>query len=262
MQPDTFVLSPNQLEEVKLYVVRELPRILRQDPQFVTFIEGIIAEQFPRRDEFALLLEKITSNHQEIGQQIRQLDDRTGRVEQKIDHLEQRFDHLEQRVEGLGQKVNQLDQKIDGVESRLDQKIDDVEQRLTTRMDKGFHELHLHIDRLGARWGIRNESIFRQTMRELLEKSFGLNVEQRQLRGEEYDCVISNGTHVLIEIAASAGPNILKRLQRKRQIYIEETGIVPERFLLAVGSIHSKRAEALRGAGFEVIEPEEPESDS
>jgi len=62
------------------------------------------------------------------------------------------------------------------------------------------------------------------------------------------------------QITASAGPKTQKRLERKRKLYEQETGIRPARFLLAVGSIASRRAQALRDAGFEVIEPEEDES--
>ena len=71
--------------------------------------------------------------------------------------------------------------------------------------------------------------------------------------------MIIHGAHILIELTASVGPNILERLQRKRQLYIDETGITPARFLLGAGAIHSRRAEALRAAGFEVIEPEDTE---
>ena len=68
-----------------------------------------------------------------------------------------------------------------------------------------------------------------------------------------------DGAHILVEISASVGQDIVKKLQRKRQIYIDATGVTPARFILAVGSIHSRRANALREAGFEVIEPEEDE---
>ncbi len=94
-------------------------------------------------------------------------------------------------------------------------------------------------------------------MKEVLEGSMGMTVRECVIGGEQFDCVIANGQHILIEIAASVKPNIHERLIRKRELYTEETGIVPSRFLLAVGSIHSKRAEALRADGFEVIEPEE-----
>lgn len=82
-----------------------------------------------------------------------------------------------------------------------------------------IQEVRLAIDRMGSRWGIRNESIFRQTVTELLEKSFGAKVETRTIDGEEFDLIISDGEHI--------------------------------------ASIHSRRAQALRKAGFEVIEPEE-----
>ena len=123
-------------------------------------------------------------------------------------------------------------------------------------MEEGFRNVQSSIDRLGQRWGIRNETLFRQTMREVLEKSFGARVEERFISGEQFDCVIINSVHILIEISASVGKDILRKLQRKRQLYIDETGVTPTRFLLVVGTIHSHRANALRDAGFEVIEPE------
>ena len=126
-------------------------------------------------------------------------------------------------------------------------------------MRTGFKEVEKQIDRLGSRWGIRNESLFRATVTSLLEKFFGVKVEKRFLGpdDEEFDIIISNGDHILVEIAAGAKANIVSRLERKRRLYITETGITPERFILAVASIHSQRAQALREAGFEVIEPED-----
>ncbi len=42
---------------------------------------------------------------------------------------------------------------------------------LNQRMDERFDELEVAIDRLGRRWGIRNEFIFREAIRSLLEDS-------------------------------------------------------------------------------------------
>ncbi len=50
------MLSVQELDEVKQYVLRELPRVLEQDPHFVKFIEGILIEKFPPREEFSQLL--------------------------------------------------------------------------------------------------------------------------------------------------------------------------------------------------------------
>jgi len=98
-------------------------------------------------------------------------------------------------------------------------------------------------------------------MRSILEKSFGATVEELHIGGEQCDCLIVDGQHLLVEISASVGPGVLRSLEHKRQLYIDETGIKPARFILAVGSIYSRRAEALRAAGFDVIEPEEDETE-
>jgi hypothetical protein len=60
------MLTVQELDEMKTYVLHELPHILlEEDPQFVLFIEGIINEKFPRRDEFARLLDEFTSFRKE-----------------------------------------------------------------------------------------------------------------------------------------------------------------------------------------------------
>jgi len=120
-----------------------------------------------------------------------------------------------------------------------------------------FQDVQRAIDRLGVRWGIRNESVFHQTMAELLEKSFGVKVEARWIGGEQFDCIIFDGEHILVEISASVGPDIQRKLERKRDLYTQTTGVIPTRVFLVTGAIHSKRAQALREAGFTVIEPEE-----
>ena len=127
---------------------------------------------------------------------------------------------------------------------------------LRTDVDQRFDEVSQAIDRLGARWGIRNESLFRRTMAALLEDSFGAAVQERRIEGEQFDVVIiAPDQHILVEIAASVGADIQERLERKRQLYIEAAGVTPVRILLATASIYSYRAQALREAGIEVIEP-------
>jgi hypothetical protein len=151
----------------------------------------------------------------------------------------------------VDQRFGQVDQRFGQVDRRFD--------TLEARMEAGFKEVHQAIDRLGARWGIRNESLFRQTIAALLEKSFGVTVEQRVIAGEQFDVLVFDHQHILVEVTASVGPTILDRLERKRRLYTEATGIAPTRMILATASIHSQRAQALRQKGIEVIEPEEIE---
>ena len=133
---------------------------------------------------------------------------------------------------------------------RVDQRLDALEETLR-------QEIRQQIGRLGSRWGIYNESLFRQTIASLVEKSFGVKVKKKVIDGEEFDVLIYDGQHILVEITARAKSNIQQRLERKQELYIQATGVRPARVILAVASIHSQRAQALREAGFEVIEPEE-----
>jgi hypothetical protein len=225
---------PNMtLEELENFILERLPRVLEQDPRFVTFIEGIVSERFPRRDEFALLLQEVRTHRQETAERFDEVGQQFATVDQRFEQVDQRFEQVDQRFEQVDQRFAEMKQS----------------------MEDGFHAMHVAIDRLGQRWGIRNEAIFRQTMREILEKSFGVRVVERRIGGEQYDVVIIGDAHILVEISASVGKDILKKLQRKRQVYIDATGVIPARFLLAVGDIHSSRANALRAAGFEVVEP-------
>ncbi len=261
------------LEEIEDFILDRLPGILERDPRFVTFIEGIVAEKFPRRDEFARLLDEVQAHRAETAAQSVRVEQRVEKVDQRVERVEQRVERIDQRVERIDQRVERVEQRVERVEQQIqehrtetaeqfeqvDQRFEQVDQRfdeLTQRMEEGFRNVQSSIDRLGQRWGIRNEALFRQTMREVLEKSFGARVEERYIGGEQFDCVIIDSSHILIEISATVGKDVLKKMQRKRQLYIEETAVTPTRFLLVVGTIHSHRAIALRNAGFEVIEPE------
>ena len=126
-------------------------------------------------------------------------------------------------------------------------------------MIDGFYNLHLGLDRLGKPMGVRNEFIFLPMMRNLIETSLGAPIEEFTVNDTQFTRVIIGDAHILVEIHANVSRSIAETLQIKRQIYIDATGVTPARFILAVGSIHSRRANALREAGFEVIEPEEEE---
>ena len=167
-----------------------------------------------------------------------------------------RLDRIEKDVAEFKTDVKELKTDVAGLKTETA----DLKTRMTNlenKMDAGFDDMRRTIDRLGARWGIRNESLFRQTMAAVLQESFGVTVEQRTIAGEQFDLLIFDGQHVLVEIAASVGPSIAQRLQRKRHLYQEETGVEPDRVILATASIHSRRAEELRQMGIEVVEPED-----
>jgi len=174
-------------------------------------------------------------------------DKRLTRLENLAERAENRLDNLERLVAENTESIHHLDQKVD----KLDQKVDKLDQKV----DDGFKKMTNHISSLGSRWGVYNESIWRQTIATVLEQSYGVSVERVELGSEEFDLVISNGNHILIEITARFRSTDVNKAIRKRDLYSEKVQ-APTRFIIAAASIHSNLVKQLNELGFEVIEPE------
>ena len=221
---------------------RQLPDLLDRRPDLEPLIYQGFLGAFARREEVAMVLQELQELRAEMNQRFEQVD---ARIDAFRDAVNQRFEEVNQRFEGMEQRFEEVNQRFEGMEQRFEE------------VNQHFDDVFRAIDRLGARWGIRNESVFRRTMAALLEESFGAVVEERVLEGEQFDVVIVEQQHILVEIAASVGATIQERLERKRRLYTEATGIAPARVILATANIYSYRAQALRQSGIEVIEPEE-----
>ena len=161
---------------------------------------------------------------------------------------------------GVPARLDRIEKDVAELKAGMNRRFDQVDRRFD-QVAEEISNLDQKIDRLGSRWGIQAESVFRRTMATVLEQSFGVRVEQRTIAGEQFDLLIYDHEHVLVEFAASVGRTIRARLERKRRLYEEATGVRPTRVILATASIYSRRAEELRKAGIEVIEPEEPQEE-
>ena len=233
---------------------RQLPDLLDRRPDLEPLIYQGFLGAFARREEVAVVLKELRELRTEMNQRFEQVDARFEQVDQRFEQVDARIDTFREEV---NQRFERVDQRFEQVDARIDAFREEVNQRFG-QVDQRFDEVSQAIDRLGSRWGIRNESVFRRTMAALLEESFGAKVEERVIAGEQFDVVIVDADqHILVEIAASVGASIQDRLERKRRLYTEATGVAPVRVLLATADIYSYRAQALREAGIEVIEPAE-----
>ena len=239
-------------EEVLQLFDEQLPEILEAYPELEPRIYHAFLKAFVRKEEFAFIETEVREFRAETRANFERVDQRLGGLDSQMGGLDSRMDGLDTRMDGLDTRMDGLDTRMDGLDTRMD--------GLDTRMDRvedALQNLHRAITGLGARWGIYNEDVIRQMIASLLEENYGAKVDRLVIDGEEFDVVITNGEHILIEVTARAKSNVQQRLERKRALYIEKTGQTPDRVILAVGSIYSTRAQALREVGFEVIEPSE-----
>ena len=234
MQGNRDAVSSIRDEDLIDVFSRRLPDLLERRPDLEPTIFAAFLKTFARREEVALVLTELRAFRTDVHERFEQVD--------------QRFDRSEREMQEFRAEVNQ----------RFEQSKQEARE-FRAEVAALFDDVQRTIDRLGSRWGIRNESLFRKTIAAVLEQSFGVAVEQRTIAGEQFDVLIHDHEHVLVEIAASVGPSIKTRLERKRRLYQESTGVSPTRVILATASIHSRRAQELRENGIEVVEPEETE---
>ncbi|MCK5522209.1 MAG: hypothetical protein KAI83_03655, partial [Thiomargarita sp.] len=85
------MLAEKDLNQIQSYLIQILPQILRQEPEIVTTIEGIIAQQFPSRNEFARLFEEVKLLHENMHRRFEQVERRIELVEERFEQVERRF---------------------------------------------------------------------------------------------------------------------------------------------------------------------------
>jgi hypothetical protein len=106
-------------------------------------------------------------------------------------------------------------------------------------MDRRISRLENLISAIGARWDIMAEDAFREGLRGILEKEFGVKVERWITIYEEglvygfksvieVDIAIKDGKIMLIEIFSSVDRSKVAAFLRKAQLYEKRTGIRPD----------------------------------
>jgi len=112
-------MTAEEIQQLKQLVLRELPQALLQDTEFALVLEGMLSERFPRRDEFARLLDELAAFRQESGQRFDRIDQRLEQHDHRFEQIDQRFDRIDQRLEQHDHRFEQIDQRFDRIENRL-----------------------------------------------------------------------------------------------------------------------------------------------
>lgn len=217
------MLSTQELDEIKRYVLRELPNILEQDPQFVLFIEGIINEKFPRHDEFTRLLDELTALRLEQNQNFQKVDEHLGQADQHFEKVDQHLEGVDQHLEQVDQHLERIDQRFDKVDQRfeqVDQRFEQVDRRFV-QLSQDMRDLRDWVEliagRLQTRVGRNLEDIVAGALRLGLSRPDidPQNVRLRQKisdptglvfkpgKQKEVDLVAQNGELLVFEVKSS-----------------------------------------------------------
>ncbi|MFQ5616025.1 MAG: hypothetical protein ACE5GO_06160 [Anaerolineales bacterium] len=149
------MLEQEDFEDIHQYMIRVLPRLLRETPEVVYTIEGIIAEHFPRRDEFARLLDEFTSFRWEMLDRFDESDKRFDESDRRFDSFRQetrgRFDEVDKRFDESDKRFDSFRQETRGRFDEVDKRFGEVDKRFD-EVDKRFDEVDDRFDKVDDRF--------------------------------------------------------------------------------------------------------------
>lgn len=240
--------------EVRDIVLKELPRLVEEDPEVRRAIVALSTRYFPPKEEtesrFDRILEELRRDREAQRLKWDEEERRWAEQERLWAEQERRWEGLERRWEGQerrweGQERRWDEQNLKWEEQNLkweeqNRKWDeqnrkwDENQKTINEMLASIRDLARRhestIGALGARWGLNAEESFRNALKGILGESFGVEVvtvTERDDEGEvfgrpdqvELDLIIKDGTLLLCEIKSSMSKADMYVFERKVRFY-------------------------------------------
>ncbi len=204
-------------------IKRELPRLLRDDPELRHYVleiaRGHFADRVQTDDRFDRVLDELRRDREE---QARKWDEQN----RKWDEQNRKWDEQsrEQRLNWEEQHRKWDEQNRKWEESRRE--FDRVHEEIMAQAKK--HDRS--IGALGARWGLQSEAAFRNALAGILETSFGVSVrnicefdDAGEVFGRpdqvEIDIIVKNGMLLLMELKSSIDKGGMYIFERKARFY-------------------------------------------
>jgi hypothetical protein len=135
--------------------------------------------------------------------------------------------------------------------------------KLREDMNRGFELIERRISALGARWGLQTEEAFREGLKGILEREFGVRVErwvEKDKEGMVYDhpsdieldIAVKDGKTILIEVSSHIKASDIPIFRRKAEFYGKVTGIRADRLIIVTPYADDKALEMAKEFGIEI----------
>ena len=223
------------------------------------------------KEEFLRLLEKDTEFRYAVAgrlgilEVLRKLDtiaEEQTKIWKEIEKLREeqvRFREEQTRIWREIEKLREEQARFREEQTRIWREI----ERLRRDMVEGFSLVSRHISALGARWGLMSEEAFREGLKGILEKEFGVRVERWSCYDDlglvygypsmvEVDIAVKDDKILLIEIASHIKTSDVYEFKRKAKLYEKKTRGRPDRLLMVTPYVEEKALEAAKRHGIEI----------
>ncbi|WP_295432479.1 DUF3782 domain-containing protein [uncultured Thiodictyon sp.] len=238
------------VEEIKSRLQAELPLLLREDAGFRRWLEDLIRstavtpESFDAR--FDRLLNELAADREE---QARKRADQERKWDEQWTGEGRKWEAQERKWEAQERKWDE--------QTRFNFQLLDELRQTRLRQEQG-------IGALGARWGLASEASFRDALKGILEKSFGvevINVNEFDDEGTvfgtpdqvEIDVIIRNGELILCELKSSMSKSDIYTFERKVLYYQRRHGRTATRKLVISPMVRPEARPVAERLGIEVF---------
>jgi len=238
---------------------RELPALLREDPELRRFIldltRGLYADRAQTEDRFDRLLDELRRDREE---QTRKWEENTCKWKENAQEQNRKWEESNRKWEENNRRweENAQEQNRKWDESR--QEFAAVHEEIMAQARK----FDRSIGALGARWGLQSEAAFRNALAGILEQSFGVtvrNVCEFDDAGEvfgrpdqvELDIIIKNGLLLILELKSSMDKAGMYGFERKARFYERRHQREADRLIVVSPMIEPKALAVARDLGIE-----------
>jgi len=191
------MLAKKDLSQMREYVIGILPQLLREEPEITTTIEGILAHQFPRRNEFSSLLDEFKLLREDINRQFeahrKETERRFELMERKFEaylqETERRFELMEQKFEAQRQETERrfdlMEQKFEAHRQETERRFDALHKEMNQRfeqVDKRFEQVDQRFEQIDKRLDKQHADILDVKRRVIKLESTVDRVEDKMTR--------------------------------------------------------------------------------
>ena len=248
-------------ESLKEAVRRELPNLLREDPEFRAYVLELARQEFTPRsetvDRFDQLLAELKRDREA---QTRKWDEQNRKWEEQRAERERDREEQNRKWDEQNRKWDEQNRKWEESRKEFDRVHEEIIAQ-AKEFDRG-------IGALGARWGMQSEAAFRNALAGILEQSFGVQVlhvneydDEGTVFGRpeqvEIDVIIKNGLLLICELKSSIDKAGMYIFERKARFYEQRHGRKAERLIVISPMIEAKAQKVADQLGIETYSDSE-----
>ncbi|MDS4031687.1 MAG: DUF3782 domain-containing protein [Candidatus Contendobacter sp.] len=254
------------MESLKEAIRRELPEILRTDPDLRAYILELTRSEYAGRaetqDRFYDLLGELRRDREE---QTRKWDEQNRKWDEQAhqwDEQNRKWDELQAELRReREERAREWDEYKDEQNRRWE--ANQVElRRLHEEIMAQAQKHERGIGALGSRWGLQSEKAFRDALAGILEKNFGVqvvNVNEYDDQGEvfgrpdqvELDVIIKNGLLLICELKSSIDKAGMYIFERKARFYEQRHQRIANRLIVISPMIEARARKVAERLGIE-----------